>query len=207
MAALSRFSPQRLTMLAFFLQPIAFGSWLPRIPEIQAGLGLGPAGLAVALLGMPCGTLLTLPFAGPLVGRIGGRAAIIAGFIFYSIAVCLPAFAPDAFWLFIALMLAGSSISFVELGLNVEADLVEKSTGTMIMNTSHGCWSLGIMVGSLIGSVLAGMSLAPHLAIPLVSLVVLPIALITGKSLPALADAPQAAATGKNRHGPCRVGR
>ncbi|WP_291376298.1 MFS transporter [Devosia sp.] len=197
MAALSRFSPQRLTMLAFFLQPIAFGSWLPRIPEIQAGLGLGPAGLAVALLGMPCGTLLTLPFAGPLVGRIGGRAAIIAGFIFYSIAVCLPAFAPDAFWLFIALMLAGSSISFVELGLNVEADLVEKSTGTMIMNTSHGCWSLGIMVGSLIGSVLAGMSLPPHLAIPLVSLVVLPIALITGKSLPALADAPQAAAIGK----------
>ena len=55
-------SPQRLTMLIFFLQPIAFGSWLPRIPEVQQGLGLGPQGLAIALLGLPVGTLLTLPF-------------------------------------------------------------------------------------------------------------------------------------------------
>lgn len=198
MAALPRLNPQRLTMLAFFLQPIAFGSWLPRIPEIQAGLGLGPAALAAALLGMPVGTLLTLPFAGPLVGRIGGRAAIIAGFVFYSIAVCLPALAPDALWLFFALVLAGSSISFVELGLNVQADLVEKSTGSLIMNTSHGCWSLGIMVGSLIGSALAGFGLPPILAIPLVSLAVLPIALVTGNGLPALWDAPPTAPTRKS---------
>src|SRR5690606_8319489 len=160
------FTPQRLIMLVFFLQPIAFGSWLPRIPEVQGAMGLGPAALALALLGMPCGTLLTLPFAGPLVGRIGARTAIITGFIFYSIAASLPVLAPDPVLLFIALMLAGSSISFVELGLNVEADLVEKSTGKLIMNTSHGCWSLGIMAGSLIGSGFAGLGLAPGLAVP-----------------------------------------
>lgn len=187
---MSFFTPQRLTMLAFFLQPIAFGAWLPRIPEVQAGLELGPAALAVALLGMPCGTLLTLPFAGPLVGRIGGRAAIIAGFVFYSVAVSLPALAPDMLMLFLALMLAGSAMSFVELGLNVQADLVEKSTGTLIMNTSHGCWSLGIMVGSLIGSGLAASGVPAPLAIPLVAFLVLPIALVTGLALPALADAP-----------------
>lgn len=195
---MSLLSPQRLTMLAFFLQPIAFGSWLPRIPEIQAALGLGPAALAVALLGMPCGTLLTLPFAGPLVGRIGGRMAIIAGFIFYSAAASLPALAPDPMWLFIALMLAGSSISFVELGLNVEADLVEKSTGALIMNTSHGCWSLGIMVGSLIGSGLAAFGVAAQLAIPLVAFIVLPVALATGWALPALNDTPTAGSAQKS---------
>src|SRR5215217_1766781 len=119
---MSFLSPQRLTMLVFFLQPIAFGSWLPRIPEIQAGLGLGPAALALALLGLPCGTLITLPFAGPLVARIGARSAILWGFVFYSIAVSLPVLAPHPIALFIALMLAGSAISFVELGLNVQAD-------------------------------------------------------------------------------------
>jgi hypothetical protein len=56
---MSMLSPQRLTMLIFFMQPIAFGSWLPRIPEVQQGLQLGPAALAFALLGLPCGTLLT----------------------------------------------------------------------------------------------------------------------------------------------------
>lgn len=183
-------SPQRLTMLIFFLQPIAFGSWLPRIPDVQQALGLGPAGLAVALLGLPCGTLITLPFAGPLVGRIGPRLAILAGMVLYSIATCLPALAPDAIVLFVALMLVGSSLSFVELGLNVQADLVEKSTGATIMTTSHGFWSVGIMVGSLLGSGLAALGVEARLAIPLVAVVILPVALLVARALPVLAPPP-----------------
>ncbi|WP_338722103.1 MFS transporter [Devosia sp. XK-2] len=189
---MSLLSPQRLVMLVFFLQPVAFGSWLPRIPEIQAAMGLGPAGLAIALLGLPVGTLLTLPFAGPLVGRIGARTAILTGFVFYSIAASLPVLAPDPVLLFIALMLAGSAISFVELGLNVEADLVEKSTGRLIMNTSHGCWSLGIMAGSLIGSGFAAAGVAPGVAVPLLAFIVLPVALAAAWALPALNDHEQA---------------
>ena len=185
---MSFFTPQRLVMLVFFFQPIAFGSWLPRIPEIQAGLGLGPAALALALLGMPCGTLITLPFAGPLVGRIGARRAILIGFAFYSIAACLPVLAPSPLLLFVALMLAGSAISFVELGLNVQADLVEKAGGRLIMNTAHGCWSLGIMAGSLVGSGLAGLGLAPSLSVPLAAAIVLPLALASAWALPRLHD-------------------
>lgn len=185
---MSLFTPQRLVMLVFFLQPIAFGSWLPRIPEVQSALGLGPAGLALALLGLPVGTLVTLPFAGPLVGRIGGRRTILIGFVLYSLAVGLPVLAPDPTLLFVALMLAGSSISFVELGLNVQADLVEKTGGKMIMNTSHGCWSLGIMAGSIIGSGFAALGVAPGLAVPLTAAVVLPLALLAGINLPRLDD-------------------
>ena len=185
-------SPQRLTMLVFFLQPIAFGSWLPRIPDVQEALGLGPQGLAMALLGLPCGTLLTLPFAGPLVGRIGPRMAILAGFVLYSLAASLPAFALNPAMLFVALMLAGSTISFVELGLNVQADAVEKATGSVIMTTSHGFWSVGIMVGSLIGSVLAGFGLEARWAIMLVAAAILPVALIASRALPTLApDTPK----------------
>tara|TARA_R110002020_G_scaffold39797_7_gene117832 strand:- start:142 stop:1323 length:1182 start_codon:yes stop_codon:yes gene_type:complete len=179
-------SPQRLTMLIFFLQPIAFGSWLPRIPDVQQALGLGPQGLAIALLGLPCGTLLTLPFAGPLVGRIGPRRAIVIGMVLYSLATCLPALAPNPSLLFVALMLAGSSLSFVELGLNVQADLVEKSSGAVIMTTSHGFWSVGIMLGSLLGSGLAGLGLTASLAIALVAAMVLPLALLVATALPVI---------------------
>ena len=186
-------TPQRLTMLIFLLQPIAFGSWLPRIPDVQQALGLGPAGLAFALLGLPVGTLITLPFAGPLVGRIGPRTAILVGMVLYSLATCLPAFAPNPALLFVALMLAGSSLSFVELGLNVQADTVEKHTGALIMTTSHGFWSVGIMVGSLIGSGLASLGLEARWAIPLVAVVVLPLALVVANALPVYAaEAPKA---------------
>lgn len=183
-------TPQRLTMLVFFLQPIAFGAWLPRIPDVQQALGLGPSGLALALLGLPCGTLLTLPFAGPLVGKIGPRNGILLGFVLYTLAVCLPALAPDPVLLFVALMLAGSTVSFVELGLNVQADAVEKATGSVIMTTSHGCWSVGIMAGSLVGSGLAGLGLSAQVAIPLVGFCVLPIALLAATRLPVAPAAP-----------------
>ncbi|WP_375451707.1 MFS transporter [uncultured Devosia sp.] len=194
---MSFFSVQRLTMLVFFLQPIAFGSWLPRIPDVQEGLGLGPAGLAWALLGLPCGTLLTLPFAGPIAGRIGPRRTIFIGFLLYTLAVSLPALATVPWVLFVGLMLAGGSISFVELGLNVQADAVEKSTGTLIMSTSHGCWSLGIMTGSLIGSALAALGLEAHWAIALVAFIVLPIALVAAGLLPAVATEMPHRAAGK----------
>lgn len=203
-------TPQRLIMLVFFLQPIAFGSWLPRIPEIQSGLGLGPAALALALLGMPLGTLLTLPFAGPLVGRIGARTTIIVGFVYYAIAASLPAFAPDPIMLFIALMLAGSAISFLELGLNVGADAVEKSGGVLIMTKSHGFWSVGIMVGSLIGSGMAGLGIAPQWAILAVALLTMPMGIAAGMALPQMAsEAPAAHETQRSAWslpGPALIG-
>lgn len=196
------FTVQRLTMLVFFLQPIAFGAWLPRIPEVQQALGLGPAALAVALLGLPCGTLLTLALAGPIVSRIGARATILLGFILFSIAVSLPPLAPDVFWLFFALMFAGSAISFVELGLNVMADLVEKATGVLIMNTSHGLWSLGIMVGTLIGAGFAAIGVSAGISIPLVAFAVLPVALVAGAALPALSDASRSESSGRSGWSP-----
>ncbi|WDR03249.1 MFS transporter [Devosia algicola] len=171
-------------MLIFFLQPIAFGSWLPRIPDVQNFLALGPAALAFALLGLPCGTLLTLPVAGRLVEKLGARRAIWCGYIFFCVAVSLPGFSTSVPFLFGALLLTGSSMSFLELGLNVKADRVEKATGTAIMSRSHGFWSLGIMAGSVVGALLAGAGIAPQWAIMAVAVITLPVALFAAGKLP-----------------------
>jgi len=177
-------SRQQLTMLVFFLQPVPFGGWLPRIPDVQQALGLGPAALAVALLGLPCGTLLTLPFAGPIVERIGAHRGMLIGFPLNFLAVCLPALAPSQLTLFLALMLTGATLSFVELSLNVTAAEAEKATGMLIMSTSHGFWSLGIMAGSLIGAGMAGLGLTPALSVPIAAIVALPIAILVVTQLP-----------------------
>lgn len=177
-------SPQRLIMLVFFLQPLAFGSWLPRIPDIQQRLSLGPADLALALLGLPVGILLTLPFAGPLVARIGARMAIRLGFIAYLVAVCLPAFSINIAMLFGALLILGVAISTLELGLNVRADETEKATGSVIMSTCHGFWSLGIMAGSLLGASLSALALAPQWSVMIAAALVAPFAFWVSRALP-----------------------
>jgi MFS family permease len=177
-------TPQCLIMLAFFLQPVAFGSWLPRIPDVAQRLGMGPAELSLTLIGLPVGIGITLPFAGPLVARIGSHNAIRYGFLAYPIAVCLPVLAFHPVALYFALLLLGISMSALELGLNVAADEVEKLTGKPVMSTCHGCWSLGIMTGNLFGSGLAALHLKPEFSVPLVAALVLIAALPLGRALP-----------------------
>jgi MFS family permease len=182
-------SPSRirlLVLLAFFLEPIAFGSWLPRIPDVQDALGLGAGGLALALLGLPIGTLLALPITGPLVGRIGAKRGMVLGFVFYSLAICLPALAPSGPWLFVALVVTGATNSFMALGLNIGADWAEKHTGRLLMNTAHGAWALGIMAGSLLGSAMAGLHIAPGPAIAFAAALVLGAGVLTSRALPSI---------------------
>jgi MFS family permease len=171
-------------MSAFFLQPIAFGSWLPQIPGVQERLSLGPAELAIALLGLPTGILLMLPFAGQLVGRIGSRNTLIFGFPMFLALVPLPVAAPDIVSLFLLLALLGIGLSTIELGLNVEADVIEKRGTVSIMNRCHGFWSLGIMTGSLVGAGFLVLHTSPFVAIGLLSLVLMPVSVIVCRALP-----------------------
>ena len=173
-----------LVRAIFFLQPVAYGAWLPRIPDVAGGLQLGPAALALALLGMPVGTLLTLPFAGRIVGRIGARLGMVSGFLIYALAVSLPGLANSQLTLFLALVATGAAIAYLELGLNIGADAAEKATGALVMNSAHGFWSLGIMAGSLLGAGLSALGLVPAVAIPVAALVSVPLGLYAALRLP-----------------------
>ena len=176
--------PQHLIMSSFFFQALAFGAWLPRIPEVQARLGLEPSELAFALLGMPVGLLLAMPFAGPIVARIGGRAAIRWSFPLFLVAMSIPAASTHFVMLLAALLACGIAMAMVELGMNIVADEIEKHDHVAIMSRCHGFWSLGMMAGSLIGSGLAALGLAPEWSVLLVALAVSPLSLIVPAALP-----------------------
>lgn len=178
-------SPARLIMLTFLLQPLAFGAWLPQIPQIQERLGLGPAELALGLLGMPAGLILAMPFAGPIVSRFGGRTTLLYGLPAFLAAMSLPALSTHVAFLFAALLLCGLAMSMVELGFNVVADEIERSDKVAIMSRCHGFWSLGMAAGSLIGVALAGIGLAPQWSVFLVAAASLPGALLVARALPA----------------------
>lgn len=171
-------------MLCFLLQPLAFGCWLPRIPDIQARLGLGPAELAFTLLGLPIGLILTMPFAGAIVARIGARSTVRYSLPAFLLAISLPGFSQHSLMLFAALLLAGIAMAMVELGMNIVADEIEKSDEVAIMSRCHGCWSLGMALGSLIGVGLAAAGLAPQLAVLLVAALVLPLGILVAGALP-----------------------
>jgi predicted MFS family arabinose efflux permease len=181
-------SLQARIMMIFALQPLALGSWLPQIPDVQLRLGMGPAALSLALLGFPAGLLTALPFGGRIGAALGARRLILFGLPVYLALMCLPPLAPNAPLLFAALACAGASIALVELGLNLQADEIEKAAGRLIMSACHGFWSVGIMAGSLAGAGLAFLGLTPFTAVALTALVSLPIGLALASGLPSRTD-------------------
>ena len=147
-------NPILQVMGIFFIQPVVFGVWLALIPEVQSGLNLDKSQLALGLMGTPAGMLMTLPFAGKVVHTFGINKILYIGFPVYFFSIILIGQANGLYSLFLVLFLVGVSMSLLELALNVHAGRVEKHTRRVIMNRCHGFWSLGIMTGSLLGSVL-----------------------------------------------------
>ncbi len=171
-------------MALFLAQPIQFGIWLSRISEVQSDLGMSKSTLAFALLGMPVGLLPTLYFAGGIIDRTGVRSALLWAFPAMLLTGVLPGLAASPVGLFVGLMLLGTSFAFAEVGLNVLAAQTEKQYQITIMNRAHGFWSLGIMVGSLVGVQMANLDLPALPALAIAGGALLPVLLAITWRLP-----------------------
>ena len=179
-----------LCMAVFLVQPIQLGIWFSRVAEVQYALGLSKSQLALALLGMPVGLLPTLYFAGKLVDQMGPRHALLWCFPPMLLIGVTPGLAVGQLSLFASLFALGAVVAFAEIGINVFAARVEKARGKAIMNRAHGFWSLGVMVGSLIGVQLATFELHAFSALAIGGAVMLPIVLAIAYVLPHI-EAPE----------------
>ena len=151
----------RTTAIAFALNSMLFGNWFARIPAVQADLGLSDGGLGLALLGLPVGSILTLPTAGWLVARVGaGRVTWWA-----TLALCLaipgPALAGNGWELFLALAVLGVANGAQDIAMNAEAAAIEAQSNLSMMSAFHGMFSLGGVTGAGIGALVAGLGVTP----------------------------------------------
>ncbi|WP_133484850.1 MFS transporter [Aliiroseovarius marinus] len=179
-----------LCMAVFFLQPVQLGIWFSRVAEVQYVLGLSKSQLALALLGMPVGLLPTLYFAGKLVDEMGPRHALMWCLPPMLLVGVTPGLAVGPVSLFVSLVALGAVVAFAEVGMNVYAARVEKARRKAIMNRAHGFWSLGVMVGSLIGVQLATFELSAFAALAIGGVILLPLLIAVAALLP-FVEAPE----------------
>jgi fucose permease len=191
------FTPARLVMAVFFMQAMTLANWAPRIPDVQAKLGLTPGELTVALLGMPIGSFLALLSSGELIERISARRTVFLGFLLYLAFLPLAGFAWNLPSLFGALFLIGVFSPLVDVAMNVEAARVQDFLRRPIMSTCHGFWSIGSMTGALVGSAFASAGIATHWHLLTVAIVSIPLAVGAGLAFPEVA--PLARTAGRSR--------
>ncbi|MEO0562646.1 MAG: MFS transporter, partial [Chloroflexota bacterium] len=71
----------------FFIHGATYGNAAPRLPDLQAGLGLSEAQLGLALTGGAIGVVVALPLTGGVIARLGSRTATVIGGAAYALAL------------------------------------------------------------------------------------------------------------------------
>ncbi|RPE82444.1 fucose permease [Curtobacterium sp. PhB137] len=129
-------------------------TWVTRTPAIRDELGASIEAMGLVLLGLSIGSMIGILGAGALVRRLGTRPLILLGGALpvvgmVLVALLAPAQVPAGVWAGLFLIGFGSGVA--EIGLNVEAAAVERRIGHPVVPVLHACFSLGTVVGGVVG--------------------------------------------------------
>ncbi|OBF10875.1 MFS transporter [Mycobacterium sp. ACS4054] len=150
----------------FIAHAVGFSSWAAHIPSVKAELGLSDAALGTALFGAPLGSVVATLLSHWALPRWGSHRLIPATAAGYALAGTTVGLARSGAALFAGLAVWGLFQGGLDVAMNTQAGTVERLARAPIMARFHGMWSLGALLGALIGAgcVAAGIGLTPQLA-------------------------------------------
>ncbi|MBU2668425.1 MFS transporter [Actinoplanes bogorensis] len=151
----------------FLLNGAVLFNVVPRYPQIKADLGVSNALFGTALAALPVGALLAGLLAGAAIRWLGSARVASFGIVLTTVATLAIAF--SSHWLAFAgaLFVIGALDAVVDVAQNAHGLRVQRLYGRSILNSLHGVWSIGAVLGGLMGAAAAGLSLplAVHLSI------------------------------------------
>lgn len=177
----------RLALLGLFtLNGLMFSSWLARIPAVRDALDLTAGQLGLVLLAGSVGALATATVSGIVVTRFGGRVSLLLSTVGFAAAYVLIGVGPTVGsvpLLAAGIFLNGVSFALGNVPLNVETAAVERRMGRTVLPQFHAAFSIGAVLGSLIGA------LASSLAVPILGQFIVTAAIGTAWRLASLPHA------------------
>ncbi|MFI8946616.1 MFS transporter [Streptomyces sp. NPDC053750] len=156
---------RRALFLFFFLNGMAMASWVTRTPDIRDHLGVSTGQMGLVLFGLSVGSMAGILFSGRFVSRFGTRpvTALATLLVVASVAVVGVGSALASAPLVTAgLCVLGMGFGSGEVAINVDGADVERITGTAVLPTLHGYFSLGTVVGGLAGMAATAVAFPAH---------------------------------------------
>ncbi len=195
MTSQSNRGPAAAVGVLFFVNGATFSNWLPRIPDVRDRLGVGNSGLGAALIGGGLGGILASFLAAKLFARFTSSKVVAVAAI--TLACCLPLIAvvPTPLTLMVLLSVLGFLDVFNDLAMNTQGVIVQQRIGRSIMNRLHGGWSLGFVVGAIIGSFASAWKVRMGLQLVVVAVILIVTVLIARRRLIPVDPLPSAIVT------------
>jgi fucose permease len=137
------------------------GAWGAHIPTLKAQYAIGAATLSLVLLAAAAGAVLSLFFAGRVIGRLGVRAALGWAAGAMTVLLALVLHWPGMAALLPAMVLFGAAMSLFDVAINTEGSMLEVLSGRTVMSSLHGMFSVGGMAGAGLVALLLEAGVAP----------------------------------------------
>jgi MFS family permease len=147
----------------FFVNGAMTGNLVPRFPDLKGELELSNTAFGSAVGAYGLGALALGLLGGLLVRRFGSRRVAWVSSVAIAANLTLIGLAPAWLALAAVLAVAGALDSYADIGANAHGLRVERIYGRSILNSLHGVWSIGAVVGGAIGSAAAGLDIAVEL--------------------------------------------
>jgi len=171
--------PRIAIAIVFLVAGLVAGTWFGRIPAVTSNLDLETGQIGSLLLFLSLGSLVAFQFIGRLVLRHGSARMTLVFATLAALALPLLALAPVPALLGAAMFGFGFAVGSTGVSMNAQGVVVERRIGARIMGALHGYFTLGTLIGSALGGLLAeaGIGPVPHfLASALISLLALAMA-------------------------------
>jgi predicted MFS family arabinose efflux permease len=125
-------------------------------PPGEERLSLDEGALGLLLLCLGLGPITAMPITGVLATRIGCKTVITSSALL--ILLTLPLLAVLDGWLAMAVAIAvfGAALGTLDVAMNIQAIIVERSSGRAMMSGFHGLYSVGGIAGASLMSLLLG---------------------------------------------------
>ena len=181
----------------FFISGLGLASWVARIPAVRDSLRLDTALVGVLIFGLSAGSVLGLVAAVRLLDRFGARRAMTIsvstsaiGLVLVGVGATLLLSAP---LVFAGLAFVGLGMGSLDVMMNVEGAAVERAIGKTLMPLMHACFSLGTVVGALVGAGASALSVPVFWHLLVIALVAVATVVVAVRSLPQAVVTPAAA--------------
>jgi predicted MFS family arabinose efflux permease len=175
-------------------------SFMSRTPALRDALGLSSAQLGLLLLCLSGGSIAGLPASGPIVHRLGPGRTVFAGALSVALGLGLLVVglvtglvAPAA----VGLVLTGLGSGVWDVAMNVEGADVERRLGRSLLPRLHAAFSLGTVVGAVVGAASAATGVPLAVQVVVVAALLPVVAMVsTRRFLPRVAAPVEERSTG-----------
>ncbi|MFF2050468.1 MFS transporter [Leifsonia sp. NPDC058194] len=172
----------------FFLPGITIASWVTRTPDVRDLLGASTAEMGLVLFGLSAGSMIGILCSGALVSRFGSRPVIAVGTSLIaagSATIGIGAALGSAPLVALGLGLFGLGMGGGEIAMNIEGAEVERALGRSTLPALHGCFSLGTVVGAVIGMLLTAIAFPVVVHLVVVAVIVVAGLVVAIRFIPA----------------------